>query len=613
MSESGFQQQRRQAEKTISTQATESRINLNEAKYIPQAGQTMEQARQVGVLQSGYAANVQMYSELCETYRTTQHRTITPCTVEALPAEPVQAPKESNKEKRNKSKRLKKYQEEYPDMTMEQMEKMEKAGEVFKGKSNSISSRLTDIERAGADARVLNILAKGYKAKKNGKPINEEEAKNKAYDDELIEAFISKDDVRKKPFLDKITKRVLDFRINDSIMNEKYILDHSVEFKQYIQELGYIENLMKSETSYFQNLPKIVYDKLIRLKTLQGVYSQYVDYVLMSNGIQQDGRAVSAERKAAFGPLAVEMKSVVEAQKQRYEQEEAAYLGEYTKALTEETVRAVANVHATEMNGELGTTFDYLEKVDSPKVKLPIAEALRREMMKNIVKSDAGNTPSEMLTNLELRSSSVASTIAAEYRGTVFNPITESKKEMYRTLHRNGFPLELVAQDVDIKFIGTGNYYDNEPLTVLAKKELEMYSPVILSEKSLTYITSVYNAIKDAKVFNGNPTDCIAYIVQDIVNRNVSNYSPVSCDEELGEDMQQVGSVASKVSVNLMRAMSAVVGHNNSDALPETFRELTGIFTSLVSEVTERVTKNINGGAGADAGAAAGAAAGNAE
>lgn len=610
MSESSFQKQSKQ--KTQTTLSAQVATSIEQARFVATAQQSRTQEGQRDIFDSTYAANRQLYSDMCSTYSTDAYKSeITPCVVEALPAQPVQAPKESNKEKRKKNSRLKEYQKTNPNMTMDQMLGMEQAKDVYMEKRHSVDPKVDELNAAGVDLRVANILAKGYKVDKKGNPLNEEEAQKKADDQAMLDAFISKDLTRKKPYLDKITKRVLSFRITDAMMNPEYIREHSVEMSQYAQELGYIENLMKSEKAYFEALPKIVQDRLQRMSGLQGLYSSFVDHTLMSFGIKSTGAVLSDQEKGAYVTVSAAERMAVEAAQADYQEKEREYKDTYTAALADGIKEVVTAVHPSTAVGELGTMVKYRKTPTGPEIEEPIAEVLHRELKANIEKSNEGKDRGGKLTNLGLRGNDVSAIAIKALKASVYDAAPENKLELYRALYRSGFPLELIDKDAQKYNVGAGQYFDNEPLHVLAKKEFENFNGILMSDKSVEYISIIYNEVKDAKVFS-DPTDAVGYIVQDLYNRVGCYYQNVSLDAQLGEDRGPIGEIAKRVSANLMRSVSFYVDKKDTKGMPDSLVELASMVASSVEELTRRVLEKVGSGSGAgaagDAGAGGGAA-----
>ena len=109
------------------------------------------------------------------------------------------------------------------------------------------------------DRRVLQIYVHGYKAKRDGSPVDAENERYQREDHQFVEDFASLDLERRKPHLDRIVEQVLAIRYTPDMLSMQYIIEHPGEMKQKADQYVYFQNVYSDPVNrpYFDALPEL--------------------------------------------------------------------------------------------------------------------------------------------------------------------------------------------------------------------------------------------------------------------------------------------------------------------------------------------------------------------
>ncbi len=183
------------------------------------------------------------------------------------PGTPVQFPKagkDSYKERREKAKKKKKAKKlvaSGDEYTLEMLEQLKALKEADDKAMDDTPSGLEDKDsKYHGDGRILNSFCQGHRVNKEGQPLDETEARKMNEDRKFFVDYLSGDQVRRKPYLDKFTKELLEYKIDISMLSDKYVSSHIAELCKFSNKACYFENMMKENEWYYNSLPQFQKD-----------------------------------------------------------------------------------------------------------------------------------------------------------------------------------------------------------------------------------------------------------------------------------------------------------------------------------------------------------------
>lgn len=130
-------------------------------------------------------------------------------------------------------------------------------------------------EENHVDLRVVHIFLTGYQKNEAGEPENDTQQRIKDDDRNMINAFLSRDLQRRRPYLDRMVDQVLKVNISDDMLTEEYLEYHAGEMQEQINRMVCMQNLMNDSVNeeYFDKLPPYV-TELLKTRVLDR-YAQY--------------------------------------------------------------------------------------------------------------------------------------------------------------------------------------------------------------------------------------------------------------------------------------------------------------------------------------------------
>lgn len=116
------------------------------------------------------------------------------------------------------------------------------------------------------DNRVLQAFVHGYKAKRNGRPVDAQNERYQREDHEFINDYASMNLERRKPHLDRIVEQVLSINYKLDMLSKQYVTEHPGEMKQKADQYVYFQNIYEDPVNkpYFDALPELTRQLLQR-------------------------------------------------------------------------------------------------------------------------------------------------------------------------------------------------------------------------------------------------------------------------------------------------------------------------------------------------------------
>lgn len=185
-----------------------------------------------------------------------------------VPAPPVQQQEETNKQRRERQKKLKAAQKICPVGNEHTLDMSHAAKTQNENKENAL--RYLDKKKAGevhADERMLKVFCHGFHTKL-GRPATPEDKEFARQDQKFLEDYVSGDQERRKPYLERITKEMMELPLTKEMFSTEYMTSHFAELKQMADRMVYFENLKKENPAFFDQLPQVQKDILNRTAPL---------------------------------------------------------------------------------------------------------------------------------------------------------------------------------------------------------------------------------------------------------------------------------------------------------------------------------------------------------
>lgn len=185
-----------------------------------------------------------------------------------VPAPPVQQPEESKKQRREREKKLKTAQKLCPVGDEHTLDMSQAAKTQYENKVNSL--RYLDMEQADkvhADKRMMRLFCHGFHTKL-GRPATPEDAEFARRDKQFLEDYVSGEQERRKPHLERITKEMIELPLTREMFSTEYMTSHFAELKEMGDRMVYFENLQKENPAFYDQLPQVQKDILSRMQPL---------------------------------------------------------------------------------------------------------------------------------------------------------------------------------------------------------------------------------------------------------------------------------------------------------------------------------------------------------
>ena len=274
-------------------------------------GQTLEERR------AGHRESIlQIHREASAAMQNAAQRRLTQANANAAaPGTPVQeqAPaKQTYKQRREQARKAKEARKHSPVGTADSYDIQQGISEVMQKRNNSVDNLVVPND---VDTKVLRSFCEGYKKNRHGRPATQEDQQAFNNDNDFLSAYISKDLERRKPYLERFRKELMDFPLSADTVSDAYIAKNAGRLKQILDRSCYYENIMKDPINkpYFDSLDPVDLDLLTtRMDSLNqiggyfvyrtgslGVDSNMGEYYNTTEAPTQYGQLVQMQREHA--------------------------------------------------------------------------------------------------------------------------------------------------------------------------------------------------------------------------------------------------------------------------------------------------------------------------
>ena len=206
---------------------------------------------------------------------------------DGMPQQDYKPKKQSVKKKASnwwsRSKRTKQAQEKYDDKKTSFLTEVALQAEVeLKQDIDESKQQMIELgEKTGVTGmdklgRFGVFFFQEYKKGENNEPLNAEELKKKQSNEKIIEAYASGKLEDRRPLLDNLVNRVLNYKFTPDMLSDGYLDAHYKEYRQMAALIAELENLFKDDPvnkEYYDSLPKKVKERLYLVQDLQKEFS----------------------------------------------------------------------------------------------------------------------------------------------------------------------------------------------------------------------------------------------------------------------------------------------------------------------------------------------------
>ncbi|MDR1070160.1 MAG: hypothetical protein LBL37_05210, partial [Gracilibacteraceae bacterium] len=244
---------------------------------------------------------------------------------EAAPGQPqqVQAPaRETRKERKERERRAKEAQKHNPAADHVSYAAVEAFKQVDEEQRNSLGGQVKDRAAAAkVDDRVLKVFSQGYRKDKKGRPADAEQQRRMTQDQAFLDDYISKDPVRRRPHLERMTEEMLTVDFTPDMFTDAYIEQHAAEMKILADRMTYFSNVYRDpvNASFFAGLSQERRD-LIEARVL-GMGAQVG--VLMANTFFAKGLDYNSAQYITRSDVVSDAKAMLEPSRGIFEQARA--------------------------------------------------------------------------------------------------------------------------------------------------------------------------------------------------------------------------------------------------------------------------------------------------
>lgn len=174
----------------------------------------------------------------------------------AAPGAPVQEhspAKQTFKQRKEQARKAKEAKKRCPVGTADTYDCVEATSRIVQERLNAMKAVPSGTD---VDTRVLGAFCQGYKVNKKGRPATPEDQAKADSDNAFLDAYLSKDVERRKPYLEKFCKELMDFPLSADTVSNAYLVKNVAQVKRITDKVGNFENVMKDPINkpYFDSL-----------------------------------------------------------------------------------------------------------------------------------------------------------------------------------------------------------------------------------------------------------------------------------------------------------------------------------------------------------------------
>jgi len=268
-------------------------------------------------------------------------------------------------------------------------------------RNNSRGPLEQEILQSGVDGRVVNTFIQGHRTNKRGEPLNPEEQEIKQQDETVIRDYISKDLERRRPHLERMTEKMLSFRMTMDMFTDEYLETHAAELKALGDQMTYFQNIMNDPINvpFFEALPPLQ-KKLLeaRWKSQYAAFGSMLVNRLAMKGVDLDsgdycGESMQTEMALQLHqPMMARLQESIETCRR---QEEEAYREQLEREMeaARETLIQEYDLDAEEVRAkgfqftsryQAGYVFQEMETYRSMIENAPVTFAAHQELLKHL-------------------------------------------------------------------------------------------------------------------------------------------------------------------------------------------------------------------------------------
>lgn len=215
-----------------------------------------------------------------------------------------QAPaKQTYKQRKEQERKAKEARKQCPVGTAETYDCVESISTVLQERKTSMKPYLERATDADVDIRVLGSFCWGHKTNRWGKPATPGDQARADRDKTFLEAYLSKDLEKRKPYLEAFRRELMDFPLSADTMSDAYMMKNAEKLKRITDKSCYYENVMKDPINrpFFEGMDPTELDLLNKKLDAFSKLGGYFNIRLAALGVStNEGKHYDYERAVAI-------------------------------------------------------------------------------------------------------------------------------------------------------------------------------------------------------------------------------------------------------------------------------------------------------------------------
>ena len=263
-------------------------------------GESLEQAK-AGFMEQALTRQAEINESLRQSVqKNVQQNKVTQTAPVNEPPVQEQRARETWKQRRERQSKVRKARRVCPIGNEHTLEISQSIKEYDRSLENALSYAQVNEKRAmavKADRRALKVFCNGFRLKKDGEPV-EEDLEQANQDTQFIEDYLSGNQERRKPHLDRITQEIISMEFTPEMVTPEYIARNAVQLSQMGNRMIYFENIMKENPWYFDNLPQLTKDLIAANAEIAGIFTGHMMNVFAAvHGINGNNGVIYGRRE----------------------------------------------------------------------------------------------------------------------------------------------------------------------------------------------------------------------------------------------------------------------------------------------------------------------------
>ncbi len=466
------------------------------------------------------------------------------------------------------------------------------------------------------DIRVIRMLAGTYKVDEKGMPVDAANAQLMDEERKRMEAYVSGDLEKRKPYLESLVKEIMDHRIEPSMMNYEYISAHAAEMKNLGDKMIYLENMRNDPINkpFFDDMEPAERELLEASLTIADAYTGLLDQMLKDKAINMnkyDYIVGEAEVLENYRYLTGGFKQIFENRVAERALAEQRVYEKYHGEAFRKAIRDCSNPNP-DLSGKMDrdaiaelqeTVTKKSEYTDGDKkVLLTRIEEADRQFDTYMAKGETRMADSAAKQAIGIRNSTQDSAIAdKKMRGHMFDSLAADYKSFFEKLREEDLPFEDMSKMMETKEVKRGSparMDEGGGVEAISVELLNMFKQRIVTTECAKYLYEIYRGVGQAKIFGVAGEEnrierVVSFQLQGLLN---SHGASANQGVKLEGPLAEIAKGASRNLLGVYRLSEELKNPEDIERLktekPGVY-ELLKVYRDMASEITAMVTRMV--------------------